>query len=263
MQARNFLLFISLSVLILFGWIKLESVLWPPKPQKKAADSEAKKAEDGTVKPEKEPAKPEKEPVKPKPPVDDGWAGVGRALNRAAAPPSTPEELVTLGSDDRNSEYHLEVVLDPKGAVVRRVILNKFKAATDYGRPTDHVLELVPEKENAENGSFQLFHYADPTDDRQPLDTLGKEPWTPVEEKTEAIEGNRERKTVAFRTTIDGVQITKTFQPDRGRLPSRPGGGLKKVGQRRPSRSYSATSLPERTVCRSKAAGTPASSAMP
>ena len=235
MQARNFLLFIALTVLILFGWMELERRLWPRKPKEdKSAETEKKEEND------KEPPKPVKPPEAPVivlAPTPAAAAAVAAALAAATQPSemmaalaverlaekmsvsalaridaaTASGQLVTLGSEDPHSPYHLRVILDPKGAGVRSVLLNRFKAGDDWGKPTDKPLELVPDKDNAHAGSFHLYHYADPAADA-PLDTLGKVPWDPILEQTETLEDGRERKIVAFRSTIKNVPILKDVQ---------------------------------------------------
>jgi YidC/Oxa1 family membrane protein insertase len=213
MQARNILLFIVLTIAILYGWWQLE-VRFAPKPQdQKAAQSESEKDKSAKDKAEKD--KPEKDkPEKDKPdkgraeldkPPDGGWAAIARQLKRR---PSKPHEFITLGSDDPASPYHLKVVIDPLGASVRLVVLNKFKAGDEWGQPTDQLLALIPE---TRSGSFQLFHFDD-SHDKWPLDTLGKIRWEKTHEDEVTLDDGRQRQSVSFSTTIKGVRVTKTFR---------------------------------------------------
>ena len=73
---------------------------------------------------------------------------------------------------------------------MREILLNKFKASDDWGQPTDQLLELVGRAENARTGSFQLYHFDDPSDKR-PLDTLGKIRWDKTAEDEETLDDGR------------------------------------------------------------------------
>src|SRR5205807_327610 len=88
--------------------------------------------------------------------------------------------LITLGAREDDSPFHLEVQLDPRGACVRQLILNKFKRASDTGRPEEGVLTLIPP--DLHLGSNVLYHY-DPDRPKSdyPLDTLGRVDWDVAE----------------------------------------------------------------------------------
>src|SRR5262245_39442349 len=107
------------------------------------------------------------------------WAASGKPLPR---PKVAPVPRITLGEFDKTSKYHLGVVLDPRGACVRKIVLNKFETADKYGRPVDSRLELVPEQadipEQYQLGSFVLYRYdANNPDSDRPLDDLGNIVW--------------------------------------------------------------------------------------
>jgi YidC/Oxa1 family membrane protein insertase len=242
MQARNFLLFIVLTILILYGWWQLEGRLAPNRAQDQKAAETKKAEEEAKAAKEKEAADARRADEEAKAvrlnnaqsaaaavaitvaaasqPRDlqgaaplAALAGVRaerEAKNTAARRPSEPQELVTLGSDDPASPFHLKVIVDPLGAVVRQIILNKFRAGDDWGQPTDRLLELLPLAENRRDGSFLLLHYDDPRDKR-PLDTLAKRRWQMTHEGTETLDDGRQRVSVSFATTVNGVRITKTF----------------------------------------------------
>jgi YidC/Oxa1 family membrane protein insertase len=205
MQQRNFLLFFVLSFLLFIGWLELKRALWPPPPKDETA--EVKKSADA---PEKRPDKPpEKSPEKP-PERPPEWP-----VTVAETP---ADRLHTLGSADAASPYHLRVLLDPRGASVRSVLLNKFQAADERGRPTSEPLELIPEDANRTNPSYLLFHFKEGKDpgkgDDAPLNTLGLVEWEvvepPVEEK---LSDGRTQQRISFRTKkpVQGVEITKTY----------------------------------------------------
>lgn len=203
MQQRNLLLFFVVVSALMFGYVSvLRPRLFPPAPpaEPKAADQAAR--------PATEPRK-EREPT---------------PVTLPAPPPVTPaSKLLTLGADDPDSPFEMQVVLDPLGGGVRGVRLNKFKAADPFsGRPSrdEETLPLLDEAANRLEPSHLLYHY-DPSDARsdRPVDTLGRRAWEVVAtdgktvvEDTVAGEGEpRQRQRVAFRTTIDDVTITKTY----------------------------------------------------
>src|SRR5689334_20161334 len=124
MQQKNQLLFFVLVFLLFISYFTLKSKLSAPPPK----PPEPETAQVEHAKPE-EPKK-----VAPAPPA-------GGKVPEAR--PVTPnEQLITLGEDAKDSPFHLQVVLDPRGAGVRAVTLNKFLQADDLGKPTDHSLEL-------------------------------------------------------------------------------------------------------------------------
>jgi YidC/Oxa1 family membrane protein insertase len=148
------------------------------------------------------------------------WAATGRPL---------PRQKIDLGSLERDPNFHLYVEFDPRGASVRRIVLNKFKSSDRFGKPVDKPFALVPDQygpgEDEEAGEVRrpeeyrlnsnvLYHYdVNDADASQPLDTLGRTDWEVVEVKKDSEEEQR----VSFATTIQGVRITKTFTlPRRG-----------------------------------------------
>jgi YidC/Oxa1 family membrane protein insertase len=178
------------------------------------------------------------------------------SLRLPREPIITPDdEVLTLGtrerqdSKDRNreSDFEMEVRLDPRGGGVRSVILNKFQAADAEGRPVwkrgadgnllqdergrriPEVLALVPD--DPRNPSHLLYHF-DPEDkgeelkDKKPFDTLGRRKWDVVGEDGQVVrEGGKavvedtvevdgkatKRQTVRFQTEVAGVRITRTW----------------------------------------------------
>jgi YidC/Oxa1 family membrane protein insertase len=148
------------------------------------------------------------------------------------APPADPSKLIHLGGvpGAGPSRFHIDAALDPRGAGVRQVILNKFKQATREGRPdwldkaagTVKELELLPAEDNRDIPAFALYDYDvhDPTDDR-PFDTLGRVVWTVVGDKNRPITEDRLpdgrlRQSVSFRTESQGITVTKTFSLAEG-----------------------------------------------
>ena len=150
------------------------------------------------------------------------WTGHGsRRAHQPESRITSADHLITLGETLADSPFHLRVLIDPRGAGLRSVILNKFKAADALGRPTDKLLELIPEKDNTAQSSYLLYHF-DPNDSasERPLDTLGSVVWHQVGEvrpETNA-EGQLVGQTVAFEYVLDkeDVKITKIFSLKTG-----------------------------------------------
>jgi YidC/Oxa1 family membrane protein insertase len=214
MQQRNLLLFFALTLLLLLGYLSLKTYFAPTPPTSKPAQPA--------------PSAEEKKPPKKKGPTEEEPGVLVPLAQRKVTPRS---DLVTLGSDQRNSAFHLRVVLDPKGAGVRSVVLNKFQQADLWGRPlwldqekkVPAPLELVPDESNRLVPSNLLYHYdtSDSDSESRPLDTLGKVRWQVVPGEDGHVlqvgtvdrDGQKRRQErVAFRTDeIDGVRITKTY----------------------------------------------------
>jgi YidC/Oxa1 family membrane protein insertase len=126
-----------------------------------------------------------------------------------AEPPKPPPAAIALGGD----EYYLNVLLTPRGAGVRDLTLTRFKQADRYGLPDKgpdgqtKPLELIPESPTP---SFALYHYASPdSEEKQPLDTLGRRDWA----VTERPQPGATEQRVDFTTELPdlGVRITKTY----------------------------------------------------
>jgi YidC/Oxa1 family membrane protein insertase len=190
----NPLLFILLAILIYLSWTQFFRPPPPPKP----ADSEA------TAKKEKAAA----DVVIPPPP-------------KVVPDDELRKRGLVLGSEDRGSDFHLGVLFDPRGAGVRRIVLNRFQAADDRGLPVwkdkeqkiPAPLELVSSTLNAPSASFLLFHYAaarDLTDDK-PLDTLGVTEWRPDRVEETTLDDGRRQQRLAFHAEAGGMEVTKTY----------------------------------------------------
>src|SRR2546425_6133627 len=166
MQQRNFLIFITLSFLLIFASTFIQNWLSPPRPpqaptKKLPADrylasdlaartqstlaatpgmpgigaavqlaTDARIAEwsvsgrNQTALVRKGEAKPE--PPRPPPPAVAQQAGA-------------PRQEIEIGGNG----YNLTVLLTSHGAGVESLILNQFKAADEYGRPTGQPLFLI------------------------------------------------------------------------------------------------------------------------
>jgi YidC/Oxa1 family membrane protein insertase len=235
MQQKNFILFVVLSVLIVVGWGFVNQYLFPPPPKpnktevakKEDGSSEQPKEEEGQSKKKGDKEEPKEKVALEKKPEEkkvDPIPARARTADLRELPASEEAKLVSLGSRDRDSRYHLCVEFDPRGAAVRGIWLNKYQAADPQGRPewidaekkTPKPLELLPSSLNEYAPSFQLFAYdvKAPNDD-QPLDTLGRIDWTVLERKSEDVEGRR-RETVSFQAETQGVLVTKTYTLTEG-----------------------------------------------
>jgi YidC/Oxa1 family membrane protein insertase len=207
-QQKHFFLFLALTFLLFIGWINLRQRLWPPPPP------------------------PEVPPVANKAPKEEKKPPVVEAppIKVAPLPITKTDDLLSLGSKERDSKYHLGVVLDPKGAGVRSIVLNKFQQAKENGKPDwqdeekkiPKPLELVPDWLNRELPSSLLYHFdVNDSVDEMPLDTLGRIPWNVLGEKShlvseETLDDGRQLQRVRFQATVQGVTITKTYTLTEG-----------------------------------------------
>jgi YidC/Oxa1 family membrane protein insertase len=224
MQQKNLFLAFVLSTLIMVGWFALSQYLWPP-PQPKPKDAQVAKIDEKN-KPKGEEAQKieakakanEKKPAEKKPEEKENEKEMERiaAADLQQLPVTSSDKLVRLGAKQRDSRFHLLVELDPRGAGMRSLWLNKYPAADIYGRPETEEgepkpLELIPAALNAQAPSFQTFAFDvnEPNDD-QPLDTLGRIHWTVLGPTTDEVDGRR-RESVSFQTETQGVIVTKTY----------------------------------------------------
>ncbi len=234
MQQKNWLLFFVLTALLVLGWNTLSQYLFPPPPKPSkteavenqngakeiAKDKEGEARKNGDKEKPKDIAGVDKKPDEKKDPMPER----ARAADLREAPLTEEDKLVRLGSEERDSRFHLFVQLDPRGAGVRGIWLNKYQAADAQGRPEwidedkhkPKPLELIPPRTNMYSPSFQLFAYdvKSPNDD-QPLDTLGRLEWTVIDRKEDEVEGRR-RKSVSFQAQTQGVLVTKTYSLTEG-----------------------------------------------
>src|SRR5262249_8249889 len=180
------IVFIVLSLLILFGWIQLQNWLNPP--PKKPQDQQ---------KAEAPPPKPEQKPQ------DELHLPQARDLGGP---------VIQLG----DQSFKLLAFLDPWGAGVRSVTLNEFDQADALGKPDvlngeRKRMELVRDDMNRLTPSNLIYHFPLNNDKAdRPLDTLGKEKWDVVEPNP--IVPRQPVRRAVFTKTIRDVRITKTFE---------------------------------------------------
>jgi YidC/Oxa1 family membrane protein insertase len=240
-QQKNFVLFLTLSLLIMLGWMFLERQIWPPR-QPPPAQAPPLKLPDAKL----WAGLPAELGMPPGAPgvtgtaaqlasqaaVSANWAAARPQLARKPEVPAKPKTerpkreplpRVTpiLGDRDPTSPYFIQAVLDSRGAGVRSVILNRFQKATPDGRPAPLVdgkpqpLELVQASLNQDLPSHLLFHYGTPEDfnldQNRPLPELGETEWAAG--KVVPVENGEE---VSFTAEVGDVVVTKTFTLHKG-----------------------------------------------
>lgn len=201
LMQRNFIVFVILAILLMGGWFWMISSMQTSKDgdKDKVADlDKGKKKEDDKPKPEEK-----KKPKDEKPPEIE--------KKKDTPPPlkNEPAKTETLGG----AEFHLSVDITTRGAGVRRVVLNRFKAADWRGRPTDRELEIIQDDEFSP--SFRMYHYENPGDDN-PVFGLGEKIWTfEGKEIIKDDEGEVKYQQAKYSTTVPGlkhVSIVKTYR---------------------------------------------------
>ncbi|MHB1423599.1 MAG: YidC/Oxa1 family insertase periplasmic-domain containing protein [Gemmataceae bacterium] len=229
MQQKNTPLAIVLSGLILVSWIALSHYLWPPQPPKSEKSEVAGKVEkdkpkgDEAKKPNAKDKANEKKPAEIKADEKKNEKLSERIAHADLCQlPLTPEKkLVRLGARERDSRFHLFAELDPRGAGVRSVRLNKYQAADANGRPEWHgdkpiSLGLVRPGLNGYAPSFVMFAYdVNAPNDEQPLDTLGRVEWTFLGLNSDEVDGRR-RESASFQAETQGVIVTKIYTLTEG-----------------------------------------------
>lgn len=192
---KNFLLFFTASFLLFAAWIQIRESFWPT--PKKITDTKEELTE----------KKQEKIPN-----VDQGVS---------LAPFKEQGKLLTLGSEDPSSGFHLGVTFDSYGACVRRVVLNKFQQADSMGRPVwenialkkPKSLDLIPFENRWHAGANYLYHFGfkDQLGD-QPIDLLGKCEWRVVSGPSEETDSKGiVTQKIVFETKLQEINISKIF----------------------------------------------------
>jgi len=192
-QRFNFLLFIVLSAAILGGWF------WLVSQQEPAKDKEMAKV-DKTEKEKGKKADPEKQDEKPA--VKDKEKEKKSDPDPKKAEPEPKPKIETLGGEG----FHLTVETTQRGAGVRKVTLNRFKAATAFGRPTDLPLELIQEDDYAP--SFRMYPFLKPNDEA-PVLGLGEMLWT-LEGRNAAADMHEVRYSAVI-PGLEHLKVLKTY----------------------------------------------------
>lgn len=190
---KNFLLFFTASFLLFAAWIQIRESIWPA-PKKIVAPKEV------VIE-------------KPDPKIEPEIGGID------FVPFKESGKLLLMGSEDSGSGYHLGITLDPLGACVRKVVLNKFQHADSMGRPVwgngkkPKPLDLIPMETRWHSGANYLYHFdfKDQVGD-QPLDLLGKIEWKLVSGPVEEIDSaGVSKQKIVFETKVQNVLINKIF----------------------------------------------------
>ncbi len=223
MQNRNtrFLVFMLAAFGFMMIWAALHQAIYPPippeeDPSAQVAEKDGKGGKDGTK--------------VPPPTVPTGLAtqfskdvavraeSIARAerlreleKQRAVEDRVTAlSDLIALGSEEPDSPFHLGVKLDPRGAGVRSVLLNKFSRMDQDGRPAPGLFELIPGDDHRNIPANVLYHFPDLISDR-PVDELGRVVWKASAVRAEKVDDGRSRQIVEFTTQVAGVEIVKRF----------------------------------------------------
>ncbi len=194
---RNLFVFIVLAAAVIAGWYFLAAPTGDPGDKKIAqGDKKDKKTEeappdgkDKKTKEEKPPEKKEPDPA-PKPVLKP-------------SPKQEPAKTETLGG----AGFHLTVDVTTRGAAVRRVILNHFKASDWRGRPTDEPLEIIQADDFAP--SFRMYHYEEPGDDN-PVLGLGEKVWT--FEGKQTVGDSHEARYSTHVPGLEHVKVVKVYR---------------------------------------------------
>jgi len=263
MRHKNFLLFFVLSFLLFITWLEVKRRVWPVVPPASTPTVPLAKL----IPPEVQrplfsltqlglpdvnrnavqgvtAAAVATLSTAPSPPSAVASAASAAAASAAAAsaflstaPTSPRGKPFTLGDANPVSKYHLRVIVNSLGGTVHSVLLNKFQATDDHGRPAwkddEHKvpaqLELVPERANKYNPSHQLLNY-DPPDlgEERPVDTLGRIEWSVVEPQGKplaeadlsrrGVHTEGDKQSISFRTVLPdrSVEIIKTYTVKEG-----------------------------------------------
>lgn len=214
----NFFLFLVLSALMAIGWVWLGQAIWPQKPQDQASRNQELMENELPVNGESfRPGAKAEEPIKNNTGSKVGSIEVPLPKAADSEPMrwhnSAGTELVRMGLADESG--HMEIWLDPVGAVVRQVRLRHFQGADSNGVATDGKLDIiplspVPSCPDYQPGAFGLLHYPKMARD-QPTDELLRRTWT-VKSSTFQAPGGKEGEEVTFQTEIDGVSVSKRFR---------------------------------------------------
>lgn len=201
MQRGNMILFIVLSGLILGAWFWIAT-----NRQQDATKDEAKtktpKDDDKFAKTAKTKTTDIKTTAPPKTTIEPKTTETPKKKDEPKK--IEPVQTVTLGG----AGFHLTVDTISRGAGISKVILNRFKAASSYGQPTDRDLEII--QEDTFSPSFRMYHYQEPKDDH-PQFGLGEMHW---KLEQQALPKDEVQK-VTYSALVPGLQdikIVKTYQ---------------------------------------------------
>jgi YidC/Oxa1 family membrane protein insertase len=211
MQRANLVVFVTLTAAILGLWFWLVAPTQPPKEnvevakKEKSKDDAKAKAETKDKKDKEAEDKAAKE-REAKAKADKDKADKEKA-DKVAAEKKKADELPLVTESLGGDGFHLTVDTTSRGAAVRKVVLNRFKAADWRGRPTDREFQLIQDDVFAP--SYRMYHYLDPTD-KNPVFGLGDAIWK-FEGRNPADADVHE---VRYSTTLPemDIRILKTYR---------------------------------------------------
>ncbi len=203
MQQKNLFVFALLSVLLIAAWYWF--IVYPE--QGKTTDPDKKELAKFEAK-KKVVEKPKDDEKKQTEKIDEKKPPEVKKQDPDKKPPAKdePAQTVSLGGEG----FYLSVDVTSRGAGVRKVTLNQFKAADWRGRPTDEPLQLIQDDEYCP--SFRMYPYPHPKDANPvPVLGLGEKNWEFLP-KTVKKDGSQE---ASFWTTVPempNVKIVKTYR---------------------------------------------------
>ncbi len=141
----------------------------------------------------------------------------------AEIPPTPAKKLLSLGDPDPASPFHLYVQFDPRGAAVRRVVLNKFRQADASGRPANLPdgspmrEELIPDDPDNLSNLLLAYEVGNTKSDARPFDTLGRVAWQ-ADGPTSDDDGKTQKVTFTSPRLkeLGGLQVKKIFTLAQG-----------------------------------------------
>lgn len=257
--------YLIIGVIFLFGWGYVQNLIWPPPPKQQVAKPGEVEAfviggpsvaaldagvEQAIV----------DERLRQVPDVfgtisgslgaltanPDFKALVAAERQKNIVKPGQSSELLGLGRGEK--PFHLQVLLNTRGASIQQVVLSDFQHADREGLGVKNKdgsakpLHLIPgvrverkptireqrevevpelnegrlalEPANVEHPSYVMYHYEKPSDS-QPVDTLGNREWRVIRKETSS---DSDTQLVAFETELGApfyIKITKTFTLSR------------------------------------------------
>ncbi len=237
-QTRRTILATVLCFLILFGWIKIQGVLNPPKTPDQTASAPAGFPATTTAPANATGPSTTQDTVISAAQTDgdtSGISGGGDASNVTGDQPSgfsVPDapatETVTLGDDRENNEetgfanpYEFSVVVTPRGAGVESMKLSRYRNAIPKDKelsgddPYD-LLRLLKDPTSEKTFASFVTHYLKITEgNKSPVVNLGDAAWS-IEKTTDDKGETATLQTTVNRDEAPVVKIRKTYRLDKG-----------------------------------------------
>jgi len=222
-QTKRTLIATALCMAILFGWLKLMEIVYPPQPTPPNVASAPAESDRAFVEGTKPPAAatPDAPTAAPSAPAEPPGAKGLYAQNAEA------ETTVVLGDDrqdDRRAQfsnpYQMAVVVTSRGAGVRSVRLSGYRnhVARDKKRPDYDPYDLLsPVNDMATDRSYDSFVTKQVflVEDKQEIDLEDVE-WELRKTTTEAGRQNAELSTLIRSGAEEVLRLTKTYSLEPG-----------------------------------------------